>query len=46
MSVNGTIILDDNSATQSDGAALYLTSFGQVLLYRGSYLNFTKNRGK
>lgn len=46
MSVNGTIRLHDNSAMQSDGGALYSTSFGQVLLYKGSNLNFTKNRGK
>ena len=46
MSVNGTMILNDNSASQSDGGALYSTSFGQVLLHKGSYLNFTKNRGK
>lgn len=46
LGINGTVILNDNSATQSDGGALYSTSFGQVLLYKGSYLNFTKNRGK
>lgn len=46
MAVNGTILLNDNSATQSDGGALYATSFGQILLHRGSHLNFTKNRGK
>lgn len=46
MSVNGTVILHDNSATQSDGGALYSTSFGQVLLHKGSNLNFTKNSGQ
>lgn len=46
MGVNGSVEFTDNSAVQLDGGALYSTSFGQVQLYRGSHLNFTKNRGK
>ena len=46
MGVNGTIEFRDNSAVQLDGGALYVTSFGQVQMFRGSHLNFTNNRGK
>lgn len=46
MSIDGTILFDDNSAVQADGGALYSTSFGQIQLFKGSYLNFTKNKGK
>jgi len=46
MGINGSIEFRDNSAVQMDGGALYSTSFGQVRIFRGSHLNFTKNRGR
>ena len=42
--VNGTLTFVDNHNTV--GSALYLSSFGQLLLYSGSELLFEGNKGK
>ena len=34
-----------NNAEGSDGGALYVTSYGQVVLEKGATMNFTGNRG-
>ena len=34
-----------NDAESSDGGALYVTSYGQVVLERGAEMNFIGNRG-
>ncbi len=44
--VHGVITFQDNGALTLDSAALYLTSFAQVKLYRGAQLSFEDNQGQ
>ena len=46
MTVNGRVDFEDNNAESVDGGALYLTSYGQVVLQRGAQMNFIGNRGR
>ena len=44
MHVNGTLAFMDND--NMVGSSLYVSSFGQLLLYRDSQLLFEGNRGR
>ena len=43
--MEGNLDFINNNAESSDGGALYVTSYGQVVLQRGAEINFTGNRG-
>ena len=45
MILNGTVDFIGNNAENLDGGALYIISHGQVVLQRGSQMNFIENRG-
>ena len=45
MTVSGRLDFIDNDAENSDGGALYITSYGQVVMQRGSEMNFIGNNG-
>ena len=45
LTLEGRIDFVGNNAESFDGGALYVTSFGQIILHRGSQLNFVGNRG-
>ena len=42
--VNGALEFEGNNAP--DGSAIYVSSFGQINLYKNSELKFMKNRGR
>ena len=46
VSVDGTISFTGNDAEHVDGGALYMQSFGQLRLKKGSQLHFKNNTGK
>lgn len=45
MLLNGTLDFVGNDAINVDGGALYIVSHGQVVMERGSQMNFIENRG-
>ena len=46
VSVEGTVSFTGNDAEHIDGGALYMQSFGQLRLKKGSQLHFTNSTGK
>ncbi len=44
--MNSTLEFIGNDAENSDGGALYVTSYGQVVLQEGAEINFVANRGQ
>ena len=46
VTVEGTLIFKGNNAANSEGGALYITTFGQIKLIQGARMIFTDNIGR
>ena len=44
--VNGNISFIGNNAENFEGGAVYISEFGQIKLYRGTYISFIDNVGR
>ena len=43
--IEGGIHFSDNNGASIDGGAVYVTSLGQLELFRGANMTFTRNTG-
>ena len=46
MTLEGRLDFFNNNAENFDGGALYITSYGQIVMEKGSEMNFVGNKGR